>query len=68
MPIGRRLVADAFVKEMGGPNDIRFFLEHVYLEDDILDFRWMSKNRVPVGLLSTAMMRQGKQVGLRRAK
>ncbi len=32
----------------------RFFLEHVYFEDDVLEFNWMARNRHPVALLSEA--------------
>jgi DNA-binding CsgD family transcriptional regulator len=32
----------------------RFFLEHVYFEDDVLEFNWMAWNRHPVALLSEA--------------
>jgi DNA-binding CsgD family transcriptional regulator len=32
----------------------RFFLEHVYFEDDVLEFNWMARNRRSVALLSEA--------------
>lgn len=32
----------------------RFFLEHIYFEDDVLEFNWMARNRHPVALLSEA--------------
>jgi DNA-binding CsgD family transcriptional regulator len=32
----------------------RFFAEHVYFEDDVLEFNWMARNRHPVALLSEA--------------
>src|SRR5918998_472707 len=32
----------------------RFFLEHIYFEDDVLEFNWMARNRHPVVLLSEA--------------
>ncbi len=32
----------------------RFFLEHIYFEDDMLEFNWMVRNRHPVALLSEA--------------
>ena len=48
------LVTHALVDQMGDERAVRFFLEHVYLEDDVLDFTWMARNRIPVGLLSEA--------------
>jgi DNA-binding CsgD family transcriptional regulator len=30
----------------------RFFLEHIYFEDDVLEFNWMARNRHTVALLS----------------
>ena len=30
----------------------RFFLEHIYFEDDVLEFNWMARNRRPVALFS----------------
>lgn len=32
----------------------RFFLEHIYFKDDVLEFNWMVRNRYPVALLSEA--------------
>jgi DNA-binding CsgD family transcriptional regulator len=32
----------------------RFFLEHIYFEDDVLEFNWMVRNGHPVALLSEA--------------
>ena len=39
---------------MGDESGLRVFLEHVYFEDNILEFNWMMRNRLPVGLLSEA--------------
>ena len=41
-------------EEMGGKEGARFFVEHVYFEDDVLEFNWMVRNRLPAGLLSEA--------------
>lgn len=48
------LITDALVKEMGDESGLRVFLEHVCFEDDILEFNWMVRNRLSVGLLSEA--------------
>ena len=48
------LITDAIVEEMGDESGLRVFLEHVYFEDDVLEFNWMVRNRLPVGLLSEA--------------
>ena len=48
------LITHALAEEMGGEKETRFFLEHVLFEDDILEFNWMVRNRLPVGLLSEA--------------
>jgi DNA-binding CsgD family transcriptional regulator len=48
------LITHALVEEMGDESGLRVFLEHVYFEDDILEFNWMMRNRLPVGLLSEA--------------
>ena len=48
------LVTHAIVEEMGDENELRVFLEHVLFEDDVLEFNWMVRNRLPVGLLSEA--------------
>ena len=48
------LITHALVEEMGDESGLRVFLEHVYFEDDILEFNWMVQNRLPVGLLSEA--------------
>jgi DNA-binding CsgD family transcriptional regulator len=48
------LITHALAEEMGGEKETRFFLEHVLFEDDILEFNWMMRNRLPVGLLSEA--------------
>jgi DNA-binding CsgD family transcriptional regulator len=48
------LITHALVEEMGDEKGLRVFLEHVYFEDDVLEFNWMVQNRLPVGLLSEA--------------
>jgi DNA-binding CsgD family transcriptional regulator len=48
------LITHALVEEMGDERGLRVFLEHVYFEDDVLEFNWMVRNRLPVGLLSEA--------------
>ncbi len=48
------LITHAIVKDMGDESKLRVFLEHVLFEDDILEFNWMVRNRLPVGLLSEA--------------
>ena len=48
------LITDAIVEEMGDESGLRIFLERVYFEDDVLEFNWMVRNRLPVGLLSEA--------------
>jgi len=48
------LITHALAEEMGGEKETRFFLEHVLFEDEILEFNWMMRNRLPVGLLSEA--------------
>lgn len=48
------LITHALVEEMGDESGLRLFLEHVYFEDDVLEFNWMVRNRLPVGLLSEA--------------
>lgn len=48
------LITGALVEEMGDERGLRQFLEHVCFEDDVLEFNWMVRNRLPVGLLSEA--------------
>ena len=48
------LVTDALVDQMGDERALRFFLEHIYLEDDIFDFSHIARNRTTVNLLSEA--------------
>ena len=43
-----------FSEEMGSEDDARFFLEHIYFEDDVLDYGWMARNRVAAMTLSEA--------------
>lgn len=48
------LITDAIVEAMGDERGLRLFLEHVCFEDDVLEFNWMARNRLSVGLLSEA--------------
>ena len=48
------LITHAIVEEIGDESGLRVFLEHVYFEDEVLEFNWMVRNRLPVGLLSEA--------------
>jgi hypothetical protein len=48
------LITHALVEEMEDESGLRVFLEHVFFEDDVLEFNWMVRNRLPVGLLSEA--------------
>ena len=48
------LITDALIEEMGDERGLQLFLEHVCFEDDVLEFNWMARNRLPVGLLSEA--------------
>jgi DNA-binding CsgD family transcriptional regulator len=48
------LITHALVEGMGDESGLRLFLEHVYFEDDVLEFNWMVRNRLPAGLLSEA--------------
>ena len=48
------LITHAIVEEMGDESGLRVFLEHVCFEDDVLEFNWMVRNRLSVGLLSEA--------------
>ena len=48
------LITHALVEEMGDERGLRVFLENVYFEDDVLEFNWMVRNRLSVGLLSEA--------------
>lgn len=42
------------VTDTPDPARERFFAEHIYFEDDLLEFNWMARNRLSVGLLSEA--------------
>jgi hypothetical protein len=42
------------LQTIGDESGLRVFLEHVFFEDDVLEFNWMVRNRLPVGLLSEA--------------
>ncbi len=48
------LITHMLAQEMGGEREGRLFLEHVCFEDHILEFNWMVRNRLAVGLLSEA--------------
>ncbi len=48
------LITGALVEAMGDERGLRIYLEHVCFEDDILEFNWMARNRLAVGLLSEA--------------
>ncbi len=43
-----------FSEEMGTEEDARFFVENIYFEDDVLEYGWMARNRVPAMTLSEA--------------
>jgi len=42
------------LQTIGPESGLRVYLERVFFEDDVLEFGWMARNRVPVGLLSEA--------------
>ena len=44
----------SFTEEPDQPARARFFLEHIYFEDDVLEFNWMAQHRYQVALLSEA--------------
>jgi hypothetical protein len=46
------LPTGSFTEEPDQPDRARFFLEHIYFEDDVLEFNWMARNRHSVALLS----------------
>jgi hypothetical protein len=48
------LPTGTFTEEPDRPARARFFLEHIYFEDDVLEFNWMTRNGHPVALLSEA--------------
>jgi DNA-binding CsgD family transcriptional regulator len=48
------LPTGSFTEEPDQPARARFFLEHIYFEDDVLEFNWMARNRHSVALLSEA--------------
>ncbi len=48
------LPTGSFTEEPDQPVRAHFFLEHIYFEDDVLEFNWMARNRHPVALLSEA--------------
>ena len=48
------LPTGSFTEEPDQPTRARFFLEHLYFEDDVLEFNWMARNRHTVALLSEA--------------
>jgi DNA-binding CsgD family transcriptional regulator len=42
------------LQTIGDERGLRTYLEHVVFEDDVLEFNWMARNRLPAGLLSEA--------------
>jgi DNA-binding CsgD family transcriptional regulator len=48
------LITGAVSEGMEGAAGTRVFLEHLYFEDDVLEFNWMARSRHPVALLSEA--------------
>ncbi len=42
------------LQTIGDESGLRVYLERVFFEDDVLEFDWMVRNRLPVGLLSEA--------------
>ena len=48
------LPTGSFTDEPYQPARARYFLEHIYFEDDVLEFNWMARNRHPVAMLSEA--------------
>jgi DNA-binding CsgD family transcriptional regulator len=42
------------LQTIGDEGGLRVYLERVFFEDDVLEFDWMARNRLPVGLLSEA--------------
>jgi len=39
-------------EEMGGKGEARFFIEHVYFEDDVNEYGWMAREQLAVARLS----------------
>ncbi len=48
------LITDMVQEGMGTEADGRYFLEHIFFEDDVLEFTAMTRNRIAVGSLSEA--------------
>ena len=48
------LPTGSYTEEPDQPTRARFFFEHIYFEDDVLEFNWMARNRHTVALLSDA--------------
>ncbi len=42
------------LQTIGDESGLRVYLERVFFEDDVLEFDWMARNRLPAGLLSKA--------------
>ncbi|CAA9460100.1 MAG: hypothetical protein AVDCRST_MAG14-2280 [uncultured Rubrobacteraceae bacterium] len=42
------------LQTIGDESGLRVFLEHVFFEDNVLEFDWMARNRLQAGLLSEA--------------
>jgi DNA-binding CsgD family transcriptional regulator len=43
-----------FSDTLGTGEDARFFIENIYFEDDVLDYGWMARERIPAMTLSEA--------------
>jgi len=41
-----------FNREMGGREDVRFFFEHIYFEDDVNEYGWMARKGLATARLS----------------
>src|SRR5215213_2051843 len=48
------LITTAVFESMGHVRGLRTFLEHVYFDDEILDFRWMTRRRLTAASLYEA--------------
>jgi hypothetical protein len=48
------LITGAVSEELGGEERARFVFEHLYFEDDVLEYNWMVRSGHPVALLSEA--------------
>ncbi len=48
------LITGMVSEELGGEERARFVFEHLYFEDDVLEYNWMVRSGHPVALLSEA--------------